>query len=118
MVLRNNQALKFFAILLFSFELLAPAFLSISQVNTIADGSTKNTLSASHTNIYALLAIEEINEEEREGKNLLSALGESYSLQKNFFIEDSFRHQTSFSFDQYLSIAHRPLYRLNRTLLI
>lgn len=74
MNLRTNKLLKFFAILLFSFEMIAPAL--ISSVDSEADirseySKTSITSSTHLTNFIAFLLLEENNgeEEERESKD-------------------------------------------------
>lgn len=67
--LRHSTILRFFAILLFSFELLAPAFFVSSTVEQkTEEGSSSLLLQPSHTLSY-LLFIEERNEEEKEGRD-------------------------------------------------
>jgi len=71
MLLSYNKILRIFAILLFSFELLAPALLL---------GDSENNLCSQHAEAYtsgqnqpidliAHLIFEEVNNEEREGKD-------------------------------------------------
>jgi len=67
--LRNNTILRFFAILLFSFELLAPAFLGAPACEfETHEGSSAISLQPSHT-LTSLLFVEERNEEERNSRD-------------------------------------------------
>lgn len=71
MLLRYNKILRIFAILLFSFELLAPAVLlgapegNLTSANTISHYSDQNQ----PIDLIAHLIFEEVNNEEREGKD-------------------------------------------------
>lgn len=67
--LRNSTVLRFFAILLFSFEFLAPTFLgaSVSEQKT-NDHSSSILCQPTHT-LTSLLFVEERNEEEKEGRD-------------------------------------------------
>jgi len=71
MLLRYNKILRVFAILLFSCELLAPAVLlgapesNLSSENTISNISEQNQ----PLDLIAHLIFEEVNNEEREGKD-------------------------------------------------
>lgn len=69
MLLKRNKVLKLVAILLFSFELLAPAvFVSAQQPTTVRLEST-NFASLSHSfDLFSGLIFEEASEE-REGKD-------------------------------------------------
>jgi len=73
MRLRTSKALKFFAILLFSFEMMAPALISSSQdADAPLDSRETIITSAGHlTNFISSLLLEENNgeEEERESKD-------------------------------------------------
>jgi hypothetical protein len=70
MLLRYNKILRIFAILLFSFEMLAPALWLGDHESSITQ---KSTTYFSHENqsidLIAHLICEEANSEEREGKN-------------------------------------------------
>jgi hypothetical protein len=71
MLLKNSKFLKFFAILLFSIELMAPVFL-YSPGEKLDIEATQKTLhdSAHQFNLLTFLLCEEVgNEEEREGKD-------------------------------------------------
>jgi hypothetical protein len=71
MLLRFNKVLRVFAILLFSFELFAPALLlgapehDLNSKNSISQLSEQNP----PIDLITHLIFEEINNEEREGKN-------------------------------------------------
>jgi hypothetical protein len=117
MLLRNNKVLKFFAILLFSFELFAPAFLSTGQDDS-TDSLTKITLSTSHTNICAFLAIEEINEEGREGKDLVPIALGILSVQLLSSNASSISYLIAAPSGQDQFETHPPLFTLHRALRI
>lgn len=73
MPLRYNKVLKLFAILIFSFELLAPVALIASQKGASADATSKSSHSIRETtqsvDFLSHLIFEEVGSEEREGKN-------------------------------------------------
>jgi hypothetical protein len=74
MNLRNNKILKLFAILLFSFELLASSAISAIIKEPIIESEAKTSLSQSQNqNFSFLLFLEERSEEEREGKDVFVA---------------------------------------------
>lgn len=73
MPLRYNKILKLFAILVFSFELLAPAILIAAPKESFNDNETKE-LSSIYESVHSFdllshLIFEEINNEEKEGKD-------------------------------------------------
>lgn len=91
MSLRSNKALKLFAILLFSFEMIAPALIS-----SVADQSTSQETKFSSndrhftTLVSSLLCEESSSEGERESKDQKSTISfidfdflETYSLLVN-----------------------------------
>lgn len=70
MGLRSNHILKYFIILLFSFELLAPAFTAVPLTQNF--DKTAGTQYSNHINSLDYLTaflFEESNSEEREGKD-------------------------------------------------
>jgi hypothetical protein len=73
MPLRYNKILKLFAILLFSFELLAPAALIAAPKEAFDSHETKSTnnfsKSAQSLDLLSHLIFEEVNNEVREGKD-------------------------------------------------
>ncbi len=73
MPLRYNKILKLFAILIFSFELLAPVALVASRKGTGEDVSSKNSYnikgSTQSVDLLSQLIFEEAGSEEREGKD-------------------------------------------------
>lgn len=72
MGLRTNKALKFFAILLFSFEMIAPALIaSVSEPLELSQETSVYSNEGHLTNIISSLLCEENNgeEEERESKD-------------------------------------------------
>jgi hypothetical protein len=69
--IRNNNVLKFFIILLFSFELIAPSLFSASISEPKIESSSKATFTLSSHALSSFLLLEERNEEEREGKDIL-----------------------------------------------
>ncbi len=71
MLLRYNKILRIFAILLFSFELLAPAVLLGSPESNLISEHTTSHFSKQNQplDLIAHLIFEEVNNEEREGKD-------------------------------------------------
>jgi hypothetical protein len=69
--LRKNNALKFFAILLFSFELLAPSLFGSTSSELRIENDSKLTFAQSLHSLSSFFLLEERNEEEREGKDIL-----------------------------------------------
>lgn len=71
MLLRYNKMLRVFAILLFSFELLAPAIVLGAPENTLTSENTMTQLreQSQPIDLIAHLIFEEVNNEEREGKD-------------------------------------------------
>jgi len=117
MPFRYNKILKRFAILLFSFEMLAPAIL-MATPETYYGSNHTNTLNKSERSIDFLthLIFEEVNSEEREGKNDF-LIGISFielfsELQKFEPI------QVTWSLPKEHFDTHPPLFTLHRVLLI
>ncbi len=71
MLLRYNKMLRVFAILLFSFELLAPAIVLGAPESTLTSENTITHLREQNQpiDLIAHLIFEEVNNEEREGKD-------------------------------------------------
>ena len=69
MHLRNNTILKFFAILLFSFELLAPSVLGANIEIPVMESTEKISIHQSAI-MFSSFLLEERSEEEREGKDM------------------------------------------------
>lgn len=70
MLLKRNETLKIFALLLFSFELLAPVFLSSPTEKIDQDTQHSSLHGIGHQfNMMACLCEEASNEEERGGKD-------------------------------------------------
>jgi hypothetical protein len=70
MLLRYNKILRVFAILLFSFEMLAPAlWLGDHQSNIDQKSTTFLSNSNQSIDLITHLICEEVNNEEREGKD-------------------------------------------------
>ncbi len=70
MPFRYNKALKLFAILLFSFEMLAPAVLITSPETSLDSPNSKRLSESNRTvDLLAHLIFEEVGSEEREGKD-------------------------------------------------
>jgi len=73
MPLRYNKILKLFAILIFSFELLAPVLLMAKSKQTTNDSpatlSCNITEQAKPADLLSQLLFEEVGSEEREGKD-------------------------------------------------
>jgi hypothetical protein len=118
MQLRNSSVLKFFAILLFSFELLAPTLLSAGNQEATMSDSSKKSLSVAQANIYSFLFLEECNEEEREGKDALPLFIEFYSVRNLAFANNTCSINIPLHSKQNLFDTHPPLYQLNQTFLI
>jgi hypothetical protein len=87
MSLKNNISLKYFAILLFCFELLAPILLT-AHSDFYADSDTQSIHQSSSIFIlFSTLISEEANgEEERDGKEH----GKNFFALHNFFSDSSF----------------------------
>ena len=118
MQLRNSYLLKFFAILLFSFELVAPALLNTeAQLDTRRD-TNHSHLSAAQSAINSLLFLEECNEEEREGKDVLPLAIELYSFKYLSLANHSCRTNIPLRSRQNLFDTHPPLYQLHQVFLI
>ncbi len=69
MPLRYNKILTLFAILLFSFELLAPSVLIAKAKRIEPDGTSTLGQSNQSFDFLSHLIFEEVGSEEREGKN-------------------------------------------------
>jgi hypothetical protein len=118
MYLRKNKILKLFAILLFSFELLASSAISamVKETEVPSDSRTTFCQSQSQT-ISALLFLEERSEEEREGKDAFVAndffkiFSPSPTTQSSSLILD-------FSSNKELFDTHPPLFKLHGVFLI
>lgn len=67
MLLRNNSLLKFLAILLFVFELLAPSILHATAKEMVVESGEQICITHTHLGFLSYLLIEEKSEE----KNLL-----------------------------------------------
>jgi hypothetical protein len=118
MQLRNNHLLKIFAILLFSFELLAPTLLSGHCQEATMSDSSKKSLSVAQSNIYYFLFLEECNEEEREGKDALPPSLELHAFKNLAFSNHTRGTSRPLHSKQSLFDTHPPLYQLNQTFLI
>jgi hypothetical protein len=69
MALRKSFILKFFALLLFTFELLAPVYLSSKVDSQLEESSDLQWHTSTPFTVFSSLFYEEAgNEEEREGK--------------------------------------------------
>ncbi|MBI3221445.1 MAG: hypothetical protein HYZ44_18185 [Bacteroidetes bacterium] len=110
--------MKFFAILLFSFELLAPSLLSASSREATISDSSKRSFSVAQSNIYSFFFLEECNEEEREGKDALPLSIELYSFKNLSFASNTRSIHIAPDANQNLFDTHPPLYQLNQTFLI
>ncbi len=118
MQLRNSHLLKIFALLLFSFELLAPTILSAHFQEATVSDSSKKSLSAPQASIYSFLFLEECNEEEREGKDALPVALELYAFKNLAFNSHTRGTNIPLHSKQNLFDTHPPLYQLNQTFLI
>jgi hypothetical protein len=77
MKLRTSKALKYFAILLFSFEIMGPALVSSGDAISLRQDNHRTFIHSSHTSTFVCsLAIEENEneEEQRSSKDQLSGL--------------------------------------------
>ena len=119
MNLRNNKILKLFAILLFSFELLASSAISAIVKEPVLESEAKTALSRSQNqNISFLLFLEERSEEEREGKGIFIA---SNDLFKTFPPTPSaFSSSLPLHFSANIERfdTHPPLFKLHGVFLI
>lgn len=118
MLLRYNKILRIFAILLFSFELLAPAVLLGSPESNLISENTTSHFSKQNQplDLIAHLIFEEVNNEEREGKDdfLISVCFiEVFNELQKFEPLQVIRLLTKDRFD-----TKPSLYTLNRVLLI
>ena len=117
MPFRYSKILRLFAILLFSFEMLAPAVL-MATPETYPESQQTESLNKSERSIDFLthLIFEEVNSEEREGKNDC-LIGISFielfsELQKFEPI------QVTWSLPKEHFDTHPPLFTLHRVILI
>jgi hypothetical protein len=117
MQLRNSYILKFFAILLFSFELLAPSLVT-SECTLGKESNTASIQTAVPSSFYSLLFLEECNEEEREGKDALFLAIELYSFKYLSFVSNTCHTSIPFHVKQNLFDTHPPLYQLNQVFII
>ncbi len=118
MQLRNSYLLKFFAILLFSFELMAPALLNTEAQPDDSDARDQSHLTAAQSSINSLLFLEECNEEEREGKDALPLAIEVYLFKYLSLANYSCRTNIPLQSRQNLFDTHPPLYQLYQVFLI
>jgi hypothetical protein len=116
MPFRYNKILRLFAILLFSFEMLAPAVLVATPENPKTQHSESVNESQRPIDFLTHLLFEEVNNEEREGKNDglvgLSCTELFSELQKFEPI------QVTGSLPKEHFDTHPPLFTLHRVLLI
>jgi len=117
MQLRKSYILKFFALLLFCFELLAPSLI-ISECSDGKETDSASYTSAFKSNIYAFLFLEECNEEEREGKDTLPLCIELYSFRHLSLSTDTRSISIPLHAKLNLFDTHPPLYQLNQVFLI
>jgi hypothetical protein len=117
MSLRNNLILKAFAILLFCFELLAPAFLSTTEEHSITENNSKITLIQSTLTLSSFL-LEERNEEEREGKDSFIVNIDFYDSKWFSFPKQVTSSSISFFSPSECFNTHPPLFQLNCSMLI
>ena len=117
MSLRNNLLLKAFAILLFCFELLAPAFLSATEEHGITENNSKITVIQSTLTLSSFL-LEERNEEEREGKDNFILNIDFYDSKQLSFAKHITGSPTTFFSPNECFNTHPPLFQLNCSMLI
>lgn len=114
MQLRNSYILKFFALLLFSFELLAPSLISTECFNGQETDST-TFVSVIKPNLYSFLFLEECNEEEREGKDALPLSIAFFDFKSLSIFSDSRSSYATLHSNQNQFDTHPPLYQLHQT---
>jgi hypothetical protein len=68
MAVRNFTILKLLALLIFTFELLAPVVLMSTEANSTRDDRVPHITTQGQLNLFASLICEEAGEEGREGK--------------------------------------------------
>ena len=66
MFLRTNKVLKYFAIILFTFELVAPAFAAAISSEGFANSKATMSNGGSHQSPFVPILLEESNENEEE----------------------------------------------------
>jgi hypothetical protein len=118
---RIYQTLKFFALLVFSFEMLAPAFVQVSPLHKKETAkSIVNACASSQNQIYCLIAEEfGANEEDGEGHKEFVPLFD-FDLVSLFNLHRVESSAASLGFVQHPSDAasQPPLFLLNHLFLI
>lgn len=123
MKLRTSKALKFFAILLFSLEMIAPALISPLEENGPRyDYSHTSISSTGHfTNFIAFLLFEENagEEEERESKDKHALYFVDLGFDQTFIeLRSAQTRQTSWAKQHQRSVSRPALFTLLHTYLI
>lgn len=123
MKLRKNKALKFFAILLFSFEMIAPALISGSgEADASRDSRETMLTNGGHlTNFISSLLFEENSgeEEERESKDHKAQFCYiDFTLVQPFNLASTETRQTSWVEPHETTATQPPLFTLFHTYLI
>jgi hypothetical protein len=122
MQLRKSKILKILAIILFSFELLAPSIFAFTPENDFElDRTGRSTLSQAHlsSGLSALLLFEELGEEEIEDKSDIP-LDLTFFYSSYLFDSHILKNGLSLSLAKTKQIAniHPPLFVLYRVFLI
>ncbi len=119
MHLRNNKILKLFAILLFSFELLASSAISAMIKEPEAPSDSRTTFCHLQSqSISALLFLEERSEEEREGKDAFIITSDLFKIFSLSPTAQSSSLALHFSSNKELFDTHPPLFKLHGVFLI
>jgi hypothetical protein len=124
MRLRSNKLLKFFAILLFSFEMIAPALVTsaTSEVSVKSDDQTSLSTTTSHlASLMSSLLFEETNnEEERESKDHKTTLcfTDFGFIQPFIELTTTETRQTSWLDKHERRISQPPLFALTHSYII
>jgi hypothetical protein len=123
MKLRTSKALKYFAILLFSFEMIAPVLMPADAILLRQDRNQKTYINTTHfaSGLYSLVYEENSGEEEeRESKDHKSNLFlTDFSFAKTFIalsITDD--HNTSWVEQYEITASQPPLFTLFHTYII
>ena len=117
MHLRNNTILKFFAILLFSFELLAPSVLGANIEIPVMESTEKISIHQSAI-MFSSFLLEERSEEEREGKDINLISFDFYLINWVTVSSKITDHQRSIFSNKEQYNTHPPFFILHHTFLI
>jgi hypothetical protein len=122
MQLRKSKILKILAIILFSFELLAPSVFAFTRINECRrEKDERSTISQSHVagGLSVFTFFEEFAEEELEEKNdtplAISFFYANYSFHSPILSDGS---NISLAKTKQISETHPPLFKLYRVFII